>query len=95
MGLWIKEKVQAAGCNGCVVGLSGGIDSAVVAALCKKTFPKTTLGILMPCHSNKDDLKHAVELAKALNIETELIDLSLIFESVYVTFEGRPLDNKN
>lgn len=91
---WIKEKVEAAGCRGCVVGLSGGIDSAVVAALCKKAFPKNTLGILMPCHSHKDDLKHAVELAKAFRIETELMDLTLLFESAYVSYEGITFNDK-
>lgn len=78
-----------------MVGLSGGIDSAVVAVLCKKVFPKDTLGLLMPCHSHRDDLKHAVELAAAFDVETKLVDLSLIFESAYVTFEGKTFEGKN
>lgn len=92
---WIEEKVKIANCKGCVVGLSGGIDSAVVAALCKKAFPQNTLGIMMPCHSNKDDLKDAVELAKELNIDTELMELTLLFESAFVTFEGRTYSDKD
>ncbi len=91
---WIEERVSAAGVRGCVVGLSGGVDSAVVAALCKKAFPKTTLGILMPCHSHKDDLKYAVEFAKAFRIETELMDLTLLFESAYVSYEGITFKDK-
>jgi len=75
--------------------LSGGIDSAVVAVLCKTAFPKSTLGLLMPCHSHKDDLKHAMDLATAFNVETQFVDLSLLFESAYVTFEGRTFEEKN
>ena len=36
---WIQEKVLA-GARGTVVGISGGVDSAVVAALCQRAFPK-------------------------------------------------------
>ncbi|UCD54541.1 MAG: NAD(+) synthetase, partial [Dehalococcoidia bacterium] len=32
--LWIKEKTVAAGGKGVVVGMSGGLDSSVVAVLC-------------------------------------------------------------
>lgn len=92
---WIKDQVQGAGCKGCMVGLSGGIDSAVVAVLCKMVFPKDTLGLLMPCHSHKEDLKHATELAAAFNIETQLVDLTMLFESAYMSYEGQTFNEKN
>jgi NAD+ synthase len=50
---WLQEKVHAANCNGLIVGISGGIDSAVVALLAKKTFPTNYLTATMPCHSQK------------------------------------------
>ena len=46
---WIQEKVLAAGARGTVVGISGGVDSAVVAALCQRAFPETNLGVILPC----------------------------------------------
>ncbi len=52
---WIRDKVLAAGCEGIVVGMSGGLDSSVLAVLCQRAFPQSMLGVLMPCHSNQED----------------------------------------
>jgi NAD+ synthase len=46
---WIKEKTLAAGCKGVVMGMSGGLDSSVVAVLCQRAFPQNMLGVIMPC----------------------------------------------
>lgn len=86
---WINERVEIAGAKGCVVGLSGGVDSSVVAVLCKKAFPKNTLGVIMPCFSNPADQKHAKELAQKFNIETVEVDLSESLESLYRVLEKK------
>ncbi|MCL6617063.1 MAG: NAD(+) synthetase, partial [Anoxybacillus ayderensis] len=52
---WLRERVQEAGMNGAIVGISGGIDSAVVAHLIKRAFPNNSLGLIMPCKSNPKD----------------------------------------
>ncbi len=77
---WIENKVTMAKAKGVVLGLSGGIDSAVVAVLCKKVFPKHTLTLVMPCHSINKDLDDALELAKKFNIFYKIIDLSEIYD---------------
>ncbi|KRQ87503.1 NH(3)-dependent NAD(+) synthetase [Caloramator mitchellensis] len=79
---WIKERVKEAGADGIVLGLSGGVDSAVVAAAAKKAFPENTLGIIMPCHSNPQDEKDAVLLAERLNIKYKKV----VLDDVYDTF---------
>lgn len=76
---WVKEKVQAAGCRGVVLGMSGGLDSSVVAALCRQAFPQNTLGVLMPCYSDATDKAHAGILASQFNIPT----LEVILDSAY------------
>ena len=89
---WIKEQVQTAGAKGCVFGLSGGLDSSVVGILCKTAFPNNALGLLMPCFSGEEDLKHAQELAEKFSIPTKLVDLKPACSQLYVQLEGKPYD---
>ena len=44
----IKETITQSGSNGVIFGLSGGIDSTVIAYLCANTIKKNTTAILMP-----------------------------------------------
>jgi len=58
---WIQERAkESRTTNGCV-GLSGGIDSAVVFALCCRAFPET-VGVMMPCHSSGESVSRAKEV---------------------------------
>jgi NAD+ synthase len=80
--LWIEKQVQIAGCKGAVLGLSGGIDSAVVAVLCKKALPHNTLGVMLPCHSSPSDITDAQVLASKFGIETTTVILDAIYDSL-------------
>lgn len=82
LGEWIKDKVRAAGCKGVVLGLSGGIDSSVLAALCKKVFPQNTLGLIMPCHSIDDDRIHAEAVAKKFSIPMKTVALDSVYDTL-------------
>ena len=77
---WIKEKVLTAGCRGVVLGMSGGIDSSVLAVLCQRAFPKNTLGLIMPCHSIQEDKAHAEAVASQFAIPTTEVVLDSIFD---------------
>ncbi len=79
---WIKEKVEEAVAEGIVLGLSGGVDSSLTAALAKKALGDKVLGLLMPCHSDPTDLEHARMVAIKLGIETEYVDLGPVFDSL-------------
>jgi len=69
--------------KGIVLGLSGGIDSAVVAALTKEAIgKKKILALILPIHSQNQDLKDAKLLAKALGIKAITIDLSKIYHNI-------------
>jgi NAD+ synthase len=64
--------------RGTVVGLSGGIDSSVVAALCARALgPRRVLGLLMPeADSSPDSLRLGRLVADTLGIETALEDIA-------------------
>ena len=79
---WIREKVSAAGCKGAVVGMSGGLDSSVVAVLCCRAFPKSTLGVIMPCHSQQEDSDHALAVARKFSIPTQTVILDTAFDAL-------------
>jgi len=89
---WIRERVIQAGAQGVVLGMSGGLDSSVTAVLCKKAFPETTLGLILPCFSSKEDVEHAKMVASKFGIKTKVIDISDIFRSFLNILEGREYD---
>src|SRR3989339_549948 len=91
---WIKDKVTEAGAKGCVFGLSGGIDSAVVGALCKQAFPQETLALILPCHSLSTDIELALDFAKKFNIPVRKIDLSSVFGALFQALEGKAYNNE-
>jgi len=79
---WIEGKVTKAKAEGVVFGLSGGIDSAVVAVLSMRVFPKNTLAIIIPCHSLEADINDALDLINKFNILYKIIDLSKVYDSL-------------
>jgi NAD+ synthase len=82
LAAWIKDKVLGAGCKGAVLGMSGGVDSSVVAVLCQRAFPKSTLGLIMPCHSIDLDRVHAETVAKQFSIPTKTVVLDSIYDAL-------------
>ena len=90
---WLKLKVNEANGKGVVFGLSGGVDSAVVAGLAKLAFPETSLGIIMPCHSNPIDEEHGLLVADSLNLKTEKVDLSDVYDLFIKTLNIKDTNN--
>jgi len=79
---WLSERVTAAGARGFVVGLSGGIDSALVVRLCQMAAPRRTVGVLLPCYSHPQDEQDARLVADAFKIPTLRIDLGDTFDAL-------------
>jgi NAD+ synthase len=78
---WIKKQVRLARVKGIVMGLSGGIDSSVIAALAKQAVgAKRLLALILPCHSQKEDMADALLVARRLGIKTKVIDLSGLYD---------------
>ena len=94
---WIKEYATSLSFQpvSLVIGVSGGIDSAVTSALCAKTGFKT-IAISMPIKQNLNQhdlsLKHLHWLKSNFdNVETKIIELDKVFES----FENMMQDFNN
>ncbi|MFO7264915.1 MAG: NAD(+) synthase [Limnochordales bacterium] len=79
---WLQEKAAEAGALGIVVGLSGGIDAAVTAALAKRAFPDTTLGVIMPCHSDPADEADARLFADHAGVPVLRVDLTPLYDAM-------------
>lgn len=85
---WLRNKTLQAHARGLVVGISGGVDSAVVAGLCQKAFPDNCLGVIMPCHSNPVDREDALVVAQTLGIKVIEVDLGSAHTAVYEQVEA-------
>ncbi|MFX0140555.1 MAG: NAD+ synthase [Candidatus Hodarchaeota archaeon] len=78
---WIKNYVVSAKVNGVVVGISGGIDSAVTTSLCVTALGKdNVIGLGLPVSSLPQDLKDAEKLAKNLGIKFIKIELTSVYK---------------
>lgn len=82
---WMKDYLKKSGQNGFVIGVSGGIDSAVTSALCATT-GKPTLCVELPIHQDKSQVsrarKHIEHLEKRFaNVESVKVDLSNTFDT--------------
>lgn len=84
---FLREEVGTAGFHRAIVGLSGGIDSAVSAALCARAFdPKDVLAVLMPYKtSNPESEEHAELVAERLGIVTRRVDISAMADGYLET----------
>lgn len=77
---WMKERVAAAGSRGIVVGLSGGIDSAVVIGLAAMAMPGKVVGVMMPCHSDPQDEADGILAANHFKVPALRVDLSSTYD---------------
>jgi len=86
--LFIEEYTNNAGVDGIVLGLSGGIDSSVVAALCSLSIGgNRVLGLLLPERETYDpkDIDDAKFVAEKFGIQTQVCDITPTLKSFYAT----------
>lgn len=79
---FLQDEVKKTGLNKVTVGLSGGLDSAIVAVLCKEAFQDNLNCVLMPSQfSSKQSSEHAIELCEKFNIKYETISIAPMVEA--------------
>lgn len=89
---WIAQQLARAGRSRAVLGVSGGVDSAVVAALTKRACPDGTLALVLPA-GKADDLfaDRARRVCEQFDIPWELVNIGpiLTLYSQWVPLEQR------
>jgi NAD+ synthase (glutamine-hydrolysing) len=94
----IRDYFMKSRLGNCIVGLSGGIDSALCLCLAAESLgPANTRALLMPSRYSSDhSVKDAVELAKRLNVKYDIISIEKPFrafeEELSNLFAGRERD---
>jgi NAD+ synthase len=78
IGDFVVRQVESTGSTGCIVGLSGGVDSSTTAALIRRAFARHTaaayelVGYILPSSLNKaDDIHDALSVAELLGVRCE------------------------
>lgn len=83
---WLRYHMEQAGASRLVLGLSGGIDSAVVCALCTMAAgPARVIAAILPIQSRPDDRHDAESVAQAFEVIPRLIDLAPAFDALVAT----------
>jgi NAD+ synthase len=83
---WLRDYLKRSGCKGFVLGLSGGLDSSVVGALCRRV-SAATIGLLLPCgHRPADAVADALLVAKQFRIDTVTYDLTPVYAALLQAF---------
>ena len=89
LSLGVKDYLHKCGFKSAVIGLSGGIDSAVTAAIAVEALgPNNVRGVAMPSqYSSQGSLEDAERLAKALKIQYDVVPIEPIFEQLKAQLE--------
>ena len=89
---WLKAYAKQAGSQGFVVGISGGVDSALTSALCARTGLRL-ICVQMPIHQASDQLQRATHHIDKLTtshpqVEERTFDLSPVFDQFSQTLSS-------
>lgn len=85
---WIRGRAAEAGVDGLVLGLSGGVDSAVVAGLAVRAMPGKVHTFILPCHSQPEDARLGQEVASAFGLTAETLALDEAFDALRRTYNA-------
>ena len=73
----LRQKIEETNAKGVILGLSGGIDSAVIAYLCNNSVKDKTLAIIMPDSkvSPESETSDAIKIVDKLSLDLSLIHI--------------------
>ena len=93
----LKQKIDETNSKGVIFGLSGGIDSAVIAYLCNNIVKEKTLAVIMPDSkiSPESETSDAIKIIDTLGMDYKLLDINSIHKefSMVIEPEDKALGN--
>lgn len=86
---FLKKYLEDSHLDGYVLGLSGGVDSTLVVAIAKNAVGKDKLWTYsLPIESHKEDEEDAIKVAKHLDINLKVVDLTKTYHSFIDELKG-------
>ena len=90
---FLKDYLKNSGCKSYILGLSGGVDSSLVAALARKAVGKDKLFCYsIDIDSNPKDIEDAQRVAKQLDINLKVVNLSDTYHSYLKDLDGEDFE---
>ena len=85
----LKQKIEETNSKGVIFGLSGGIDSAVIAYLCNNVVREKTLALIMPDSkvSPESETSDAIKIIDTLGADYKLLDINSIHKEFSMILE--------
>ena len=93
IGSFLIDEITARKSQGVIIGLSGGIDSVVLAVLCAKFVREKTLALIMPNSkiTPQADTEDAIKIVDTFHLEYKLIDIGFVHKEFSKYLEPNPL----
>ncbi|MDE1763931.1 MAG: NAD+ synthase [Thaumarchaeota archaeon] len=93
IGTFLIDEIRERKAQGVIFGLSGGIDSAVIAMLCAKFVKEKSLALILPNSkiTPESDTDDAIKIVDSLHLEYKLVDISFIHKEYSKYIEPSPL----
>lgn len=89
---FLKSEVEKTGLKRVTVGISGGLDSAIVSVLCKEAFGDNFKGVLLPSqYSSDESIHHAKELCEKFDIAYEIVEIAPMVNAYLPNMEHNKL----
>jgi NAD+ synthase len=89
---FLQDEVKKTGLDKVVVGISGGLDSAIVSVLCKEAFKDNMSGVFMPSHySSNESIEDAKQLCEKFDISYEIVPIAPMVEAYEPNMDGNKL----
>lgn len=87
---WVRAQVRRIGAPGCVVGVSGGVDSTLAALVLRDAAPRGSLALILPHAGSKADERDALALVRLLGLRHRVFPIGPWVDTLTRSYLGGP-----